>query len=67
MTAADDNGLRDQAAHYDGEGRERAVSNGGDSRVAIMAAAKMAVAEDSGGGQQQQWRWTTVADSGSGQ
>ncbi len=50
MMAADDAGLRDRAADYDGEGRERAVSNGGDSRVAMMAAAKMAAAEDSSGG-----------------
>jgi hypothetical protein len=49
-TAADDNGLQDQAVDYDGEGRERAVSDGGDSRVAMMAAAKMAAAEDSGSG-----------------
>ncbi len=52
-TAADDDGSRDRAADYDREGRERAVSDGGDSGVAMMAAAKMAAAEDSGGEGQQ--------------
>ncbi len=52
---ADDNGSRDQAADNDGEGLEQAVRDGKDSRVAMMAAVKMAPAEDSGGGQQQQW------------
>ncbi len=50
MTAADDDGSRDRAADYDGEGRERAVRDGRDSGVAMMAAAKMAAAEDSSGG-----------------
>ncbi len=49
MTAADDDGSRDQAADYDGEGQERAARDGGDGRVAMMTAAKMASAEDSGG------------------
>jgi hypothetical protein len=31
------------------------VRDGGDSRVEMMAAAKMAATEDSGGGGQQQW------------
>jgi hypothetical protein len=35
---------------YDGEGRERAARDGGDSGVAMMAAAKMAAAEDSSSG-----------------
>ncbi len=48
-TVADDNGLQDWAADYDGEGQERAVRDGRDSRVSMMAAAKMAAAEDSGG------------------
>ncbi len=52
--AADDNGLQDWVADYDGEGRERAARDDGDSGVAMMAAAKMAAAVDSGGGQQQQ-------------
>ncbi len=56
-TAADDDGSRDRAADYDGEGRERAVSDSGDSGVAMIAAAKMAAAEDSSGGQ----RWRTMA------
>ncbi len=53
-TAADDDGLRDRAADYDGEGRERAARDSGDSGVVMMAVAKMAAAVDSGGGQQQQ-------------
>ena len=53
--AADDDGLRDWAADYDGEGQEWAVRDSGDSGVAMMAVAKMAAAEDSGGGWQQQW------------
>jgi hypothetical protein len=52
MTAADDNGSQDWSADYDGEGREWAARDGGDSGVAMMAAAKMAAAVDSGGGQQ---------------
>jgi hypothetical protein len=52
--AVDDDGLQDQVADYDGKGRERAARDGGDSRVVIMAAAKMVAAEDSGSGQQQQ-------------
>ncbi len=52
---ADDDGLQDWAADYDGEGRERAVRDGRDSGVAMMAVAKMAAVEDSGGGRQQQW------------
>jgi hypothetical protein len=47
---ADDDGSRDWAANYDGEGRELVVRDGGDSGVAMMAATKMAAAEDSGGG-----------------
>jgi hypothetical protein len=48
--AVDDNGSQDRAADYDGEGQEWAVRDDGDSGVAMMAAAKMAAAEDSGGG-----------------
>jgi hypothetical protein len=55
MTAVDDDSSQDWVADYDGEGQERAVRDGGDSRVAMMAAAKMAAAKDSGGGRQQQW------------
>jgi hypothetical protein len=50
MTVVDDDGLQGWAAGYDGEGRERAARDGGDSGVAMMAAAKMAAAEDSSGG-----------------
>ncbi len=45
---ADDDGSQDQAEDYDGEGQERAARDGRDSEVAMMAAAKMAAAEDSG-------------------
>ncbi len=49
-TAANDDGLQDRVADYDGEGREQAVRDGGDSGVAMMAAAKMAAVEDRCGG-----------------
>ncbi len=66
MIAANDDGSRDRAADYDGEGREQAARDGGDSGVAMMAATKMAAAKDSGGRRQQQWwrtrRRTTAAD-----
>ncbi len=39
MTVADDNNTRDWAADCDGEGREQAVRDGGDSGVVMMAAA----------------------------
>jgi hypothetical protein len=47
MTVADDDNMHDWAADYDGEGQKRAVRDGGDSGVVMMAA----VAEDGGGGQ----------------
>ncbi len=65
-TAADDDGLQDWEADYDGEGRERVARDGKDSRVAMMAAAKMVAAEDSGGRRQQRWQRTMAADNGSG-
>ena len=46
MIAAEDNGMRDRAGDYDGEGQERVAREGGDSRVAMMAPA----VEDGGGG-----------------
>jgi hypothetical protein len=49
-TVADDNGLQDLAADYDGEGRERVARDGGVCGVAMMAAVKMAAVEDSSGG-----------------
>jgi hypothetical protein len=52
MMAADDNSLHDQVADYDGEARQQAVRDGGDSGVVMMAAAMMVAAEDSSGGQQ---------------
>jgi hypothetical protein len=50
---ADGNDTRDWVADCDGEGRERAVRDSGDSRVVMMAAA----AEDGGG--RRQWRRRT--------
>jgi hypothetical protein len=44
-TVADNNDMRDWVGDCDGEGRERAVRDGGDSGVVMMAAA----AEDGGG------------------
>jgi hypothetical protein len=44
--AAEDNGMQDQAADYDGEGKEQVAREGGDSRVAMMATG----AEGGGGG-----------------
>ncbi len=38
-TVADDNNMQDWAADYDEEGGERAVRDGGDSGVVMMAAA----------------------------
>ncbi len=48
--AGDDNGLQDWVADYDREGQERAGRDGGDRGVVMMAAAKMAAVDDSGGG-----------------
>jgi hypothetical protein len=45
MTAVEDNGMQDRVADYNGEGQERAARDGGDSGVAMMAAA----ADDNGG------------------
>ncbi len=59
--AVDDNGLKDQAADYDGEGQERAARDGGDRGVVMMGVAKMAAVEDSSGGRQRQRRQMTVA------
>ncbi len=46
MAVVDNNGTQDQAADYDGEGREWATGDGRDSRVAMMAVADY----DDGGG-----------------
>ncbi len=43
---ADEDDTRDWAADYDGEGREQATRDGGDSGVVMMAAA----VEDCSGG-----------------
>jgi hypothetical protein len=43
---ADDNDMQDWVADFNGEGRERAVREDGDSKVVMMAVA----VEDSGGG-----------------
>jgi hypothetical protein len=64
-TAADNDGLQDWVADYDGEGREWAAREGRDSGVVMMAAAKMAASEDSGSGGRQWQRWgMMVADNG---
>ncbi len=55
-TVADDDNTWDWAADCDGEGRERGVRDGGDSRVVMMAVA----VEDGGVGGQWQ-RQTTIA------
>jgi hypothetical protein len=57
-TVADDNNTCDWAADCDGEGRERAVRDGGDSGVVMMAVA----AEDGSSGQQRRRRTTLAAD-----
>ncbi len=63
MTVADDNDTQDWAADCDEERRERAVRDGGDSRVVMMAAAA-----EHGSGGQRWWRWVTtgMADDNSG-
>ncbi len=60
-TLADNDGMQDWVADYDGEGWERVAIDGGDSGVAMMAAA----AED-GGGKQQRQRWSTTAADDNG-
>jgi hypothetical protein len=57
-TVADNDDTRDWAADCNGEGRDQAVRDSGDSGVVMMAAA----AEDGGGGQRRQRRTTTAAD-----
>ncbi len=56
---ANNNDTLDWVADCDGEGRERVVRDGRDSRVVMMAAA----AEDSGCGRQWQRRTMTAADN----
>ncbi len=58
MMVADDGYMHDWAADCDGEGRERAVRDGGDSGEVMMAVA----AEDGSDGQQRWRRSMTVAD-----
>ncbi len=55
---ADNNNTRDWVADCNGEGRERAVREGRDRGVVMMAA----VVEDGSSGQQWQRQTTTVAD-----
>jgi hypothetical protein len=57
-TLADNDDTHDWAADCNGEGRERAVRDDGDSKVVMMAAA----AEDGGGAQRRQRRTTTAVD-----
>jgi hypothetical protein len=60
---ADNNDTQDLAADSNGEGQERAVKDGGDSGVVMMA-----VAAEHGSGGQQWWQWarTAMADNNSG-
>ncbi len=55
---ADDDDMQDWAAECDGEGRERAVRDGRDSRVVMMAVA----VEDGGCGQQRRRRTMIAAE-----
>jgi hypothetical protein len=57
MVADDDSGRRQRhATDCNGEGRERAVSDGGDTRVMMMAAAS-----EHGGSGQRWWQWAMKA------
>ncbi len=56
---ADDEGTFDWAGDCDGEGRERAVRDGGDSGVVMMAVG----AEDGSGGRPRRRRITTAVDN----
>jgi hypothetical protein len=47
MTVMDNDSMKDQVADYNREGQEQGASDGGDSRVAMMAAG----VGDGGGGQ----------------
>ncbi len=58
---ADNEDTHDWVAYCDGEGQERAVRDGRDSGVVMMAAA----AEDGCGIQQRQRQTTTAADNNS--
>ncbi len=62
-TAADDKGSQDWVEGYEGEGQEQAARDGGDSRVVMMAAAKMA---NGSGGRQLRWMTTMMAVDGGG-
>ncbi len=57
-TVADDNNMQDWAADCNREGQERAVRDGGDSGVVMMAVA----VEDGSGGQQWRRRTTIAAE-----
>jgi hypothetical protein len=62
-TVAEDNDTQDWAANCDGEGQERAVRDGRDSRVVMMDGA----AEYGSGAQRwRQWARTAMADDDSG-
>jgi hypothetical protein len=58
---ADDNDMHDWVADCNGEGRERAVRDGGDSRVVMMAAA---AADNNSKGRQQQRQMATACKIG---
>ena len=59
MTVVDDEDTCDWAVGCDGEGRERAVRDGRDSGVVMMAVA----AEDGSSGQQRRRQTMTAADN----
>ena len=61
MTVADDDNMHDWVADCDGEGRERAVRDGGDSGVVMMAAV---AADDDSKGRQRQRQMATVCKIG---
>ncbi len=71
--AADNDGMQDQAAVYDGDQQEWTARDGRDSRVVMLPVAvedggggrqrrlQMATAKTDGNGSRQQWQRTTTA------
>ncbi len=53
--AADDNGMQDRAADYNGEGQEWSAREGRESRVVMMAAVAEDAAADNNGSGGQRW------------
>jgi hypothetical protein len=61
-TVADNNGMRDWAADYEGDGQEQAARDGGDTEWQWwLWRWKMAAVDDDSGGRQQWRRQTTTA------